>query len=99
VTAICWIGGSCTTPIERPLGTQDLAPVPRQYSGQLQNQELTAMLRIVSLLQLLVMFSLLRLWIEALIRLFRSRRNLVLENLDVGTSRSDSTYASGQNHG
>src|SRR5207249_6625768 len=55
--------------------------VPRQNSGRPQNHELTTILPIVDLVKLPAMLSLLLFWIGALIRLFRSRGNLVLENL------------------
>ena len=52
--------------------------VPRQNSGRRQNQQLTTIFPIIDLV---VMFSLLLLWIGALIRLFLSCGNLVVENL------------------
>jgi hypothetical protein len=55
--------------------------LPCHNPGRPQNRHFTTRFPIVDLVELRAMFSLLLLWIGALTGLFRSRGNLVLENL------------------
>lgn len=64
---------------DESLGSNDV--VPRQNSVRPRNQQFLQLPQPVHLLRLFPMFCFLLTWLRAILRLFRSRRELLVENL------------------